>query len=121
MQLLQCISGWLSRRDKKWELSLFLQGTTAEWNLLEMSTAVVTCTNKDSSHFLSLLDKQPEIHCMHMVRTLTTQILLINYFQKIKATLSAHISTKHLLLQVSHNNSSSQTQVCGVKSLEIGS
>ena len=29
-------------------------------NLLEMNTAVVTCTNKDNSHFLSLLDK---LHC----------------------------------------------------------
>ena len=27
---IQCISGCLSRRDKKWELALFVQITTAE-------------------------------------------------------------------------------------------
>ena len=33
-------------------------------NLLETNTAVVTCTNKDNSHFLSPPDNQTEIiHC----------------------------------------------------------
>ena len=60
---LQCISGCLSRRDKKWVLSLFVQVTTAVFISSGFHSAVVTCTNKANSHFLSLLDKQPEIYC----------------------------------------------------------
>ena len=60
---LQCISGCLSRRDNKWELALFVQVTTAVFISGGFHSAVVTCPNKDNSHFLSLLDNQPEIHC----------------------------------------------------------
>ena len=44
----QCISGWLSRRDKKWELSLFVQETTSVFISSGFHSAVVTCTNKDN-------------------------------------------------------------------------
>ena len=63
----QCISGCLSRRDKKWESALFVQVTTAVFISSRFHSAVVTCTNKANSHFLSLLDKQPEIHCIYML------------------------------------------------------
>ena len=43
--------------------NLFVQGTTAVFISSGFHSAVVSCTNKDNSHFLSLLDKQPEIHC----------------------------------------------------------
>ena len=64
---LQCISSWLSRRDKKWELSVFVQVTTAVFISSGFHSAVVTCTNKDNSHFLSPLDNQLEIHCKQTV------------------------------------------------------
>ena len=62
---IQCISGWLSRRDKKWELAVFVQVTTAVFTSSRFHSAVVPCTNRDNSHFLSLLDNQPEIHCRY--------------------------------------------------------
>ena len=53
-QHLQCISGCLSRRDKKWELALFVQVTTAAFISSGFHSAVVTCTNKANSHFFYL-------------------------------------------------------------------
>ena len=54
-----CISGWLSRRSKEMELSLFVQVTAAVFISQWYS---FTCTNKDNSHFLSLLNNQLEIY-----------------------------------------------------------
>ena len=47
-EVVQCC---LSRGDKKWELALFVQVTTAVFISSGFHSAVVTCTNKDNSHF----------------------------------------------------------------------
>ena len=80
--LLQCISGWLYRRDKKWELVLFIQVTTAVFISSGFHSAVVTCPNKDNSHFLSPLDNQPEIQPLIHVLMIPVppRILIQQYF-----------------------------------------
>ena len=50
-------------KKKKWELSLFVQVAPATFISSGFHSTVVACTNRDNSHSLSLLDKQPEIHC----------------------------------------------------------
>ena len=62
---------------KKWELSLFVQVTTAVFISSRFHSAVVTCTNKDNSGH-SLLDKQPEIHCKGRNRQVVTTPMLLN-------------------------------------------
>ena len=49
LKYIQCISGWLSKRGKKWELALFVQVTTAVFTSSGFHSAVVPCTNKDNS------------------------------------------------------------------------
>ena len=56
-------------------------------------SAVVTCTNRDNSHFLSPLDNQPEIHCRPCSSFVSTNRRRKSYFSCLKnvAPLSLNI------------------------------